>query len=184
MRMSQAEKERSRERIVASAARLIRERGLAGASVGEIMQAAGMTHGGFYKHFDSKEALAEAAIAAAFAEFTSLLDSGDPAAAARKYGDLYLSADHLSHPERGCPVATLGQEIARERGDLKSAFSAHVVALVDRLARAAPGAAKARRRAAYRKFSMLVGAIVIARACDAATGRAVLDAAREQAGDA
>jgi TetR/AcrR family transcriptional repressor of nem operon len=85
MRMSQEEKEKSHGRIVASASRLLRERGLAGASVGDVMKAAGMTHGGFYKHFDSKEVLVEAAMDAAFAEFTDALERGDPQQAVAAY---------------------------------------------------------------------------------------------------
>src|SRR5262249_34851834 len=85
MRMSQDEKDKSHGRIVASASRLLRERGLAGASVDDVMKAAGMTHGGFYKHFDNKEALVEAAMDAAFAEFTDALERGDPQQAVAAY---------------------------------------------------------------------------------------------------
>src|SRR5262249_41242681 len=113
MRMSQEEKEKSHGRIVASASRLLRERGLAGASVGDVMKAAGMTHGGFYKHFDSKQALVEAAMGAAFAEFTDALERGDPQQAVAAYRARYLSDGHKNHPGLACPVAAVGQEIGR-----------------------------------------------------------------------
>ena len=84
----------------------MRERGLEGASVDEVMKAAGMTHGGFYKHFDTKEALIEAAIDAAFAGFAEPLEHGEPERAVAAYRALYLSDGHKNHPGIGCPVAS------------------------------------------------------------------------------
>jgi TetR/AcrR family transcriptional repressor of nem operon len=178
MRMSREEKGRSRARIVASAARLIRERGLDGASVGEVMQAAGLTHGGFYKHFPSKEALAEAAVEGAFAEILALLDQGDPREAMATYRDRYLSDRHVRSPGQGCPITVVGPEVARAPERLRSAFGAGVRAVVARFARVLKGSAKARETAAYRQLSMMVGAIVIARATDPETASVVIDAVR------
>src|ERR1700761_7367242 len=107
MRVSQAEKEKSHARIVAGASRLLRERGLNGASVDEVMKAAGLTHGGFYKHFDSKGALIEAAIGAALDGFAEPLERGEPERAVAAYRALYLSEGHKNHPGIGCPVASL-----------------------------------------------------------------------------
>ena len=167
MRMSQEGKEKSHGRIVASASRLLRERGLAGASVGDVMKAAGMTHGGFYKHFDSKEALVEAAMDAAFAEFTAdALERGDPQQAVAVYRARYLSDGHKNDPGLGCPVAAVGQEIGRAPDGLKAAFGAGVRRTVVALARAMKGSAHAKEAAAFRELSMLVGAIIIARASD------------------
>jgi len=135
MRMSQEEKEKSHARIVANASRLVRERGLEGASVGEVMKAAGMTHGGFYKHFESKEVLIEAAIDAAFAGFVEALDRGEPEQAVAAYRALYLSEDHKNQPGLGCPVATVGQEIGRAPDGLKAAFGRGVRHIVAALAR-------------------------------------------------
>ena len=184
MRMSQEEKEKSRARIVANASRLIRERGLEGASVGDIMKAAGMTHGGFYKHFESKEALVESAIDAAFSEFLKVLEEGEPEDAVRAYCSLYLSEDHKNHPGMGCPVAAVGPEVGRMPESLKAAFGAGVKRIVAALARVMKGSAKAKEAAALREFSMLVGAMVIARACDDDTSRAVLEACRRTPGRA
>ena len=159
----------------------MRERGLEGASVGDVMKAAGMTHGGFYKHFESKEALVEAAIDAAFAEFADALERG-PDEAVAAYRALYLSDDHKNHPGFGCPVATVGQEIGRTQDRLKSAFGAGVRRIVAALARVRKGSAQAKEVAAYREFSMLVGAMVIARASDPETAHDVLAACRARAG--
>jgi TetR/AcrR family transcriptional regulator, transcriptional repressor for nem operon len=178
MRVSQAEKERSHARIVASASRLLRERGLDGASVDEVMKAAGMTHGGFYKHFDTKEALIEAAIDAAFAGFVEPLEHGEPERAVAAYRALYLSDGHKNHPGIGCPVASLGPDISRAPDRLKSAFGAGVRRIVAALARVRKGSAQEREAAAFREASMLVGAMVIARASDPATARAVLAACK------
>jgi TetR/AcrR family transcriptional repressor of nem operon len=178
MRMSQADKEKSHARIVASASRLLRARGLDGASVDEVMKAAGLTHGGFYKHFANKEALIEAAIGAAFADFADPLEQGEPARAVAAYRALYLSDGHKNHPEIGCPVASFGPDIGRASVALKSAFGAGVRRIVAALARVRKGSAEEREAAAFRDASMLVGAIVIARASDPATARAVLAACK------
>lgn len=178
MRMSRTDKEKSHARIVASASRLLRERGLEGASVDDVMKAAGMTHGGFYKHFDNKEALVEAAIDTAFASFAEPLEQGEPERAVAAYRALYLSDGHKTHPGIGCPVASLGPDIGRAPERLKAAFGAGVRRIVAALARARKGSAAEREAAAFREASMLVGAMVIARASDAATARAVLAACK------
>lgn len=178
MRMSEEEKIKSHARIVASASRLFRERGLEGASVADVMQDAGLTHGGFYKHFDSKDALAERALESAFAEFVGALEGDRAEEAFAAYRTLYLSRDHLAQPGRGCPVAALGAEIARESTRLKAAFGAGVRRVVDAIAGSRRGSAAARRAAAMREFSMLVGAMVIARASDPALAEEVLAACR------
>lgn len=184
MRMSRDEKERSHQRIVASAAQLFRERGLEGASVGDVMAAAGMTHGGFYKHFESKDALAGKAMSLAFGEFTKPLENDAGPQAYATYRARYLSPEHVSHPGLGCPVAALGQDVGRGAAALKAEFSAGVGRIVAAIANRMKGSESARRKAAIRDFSMLVGAIVIARASDEATAEQVLDACRDGVPDA
>ena len=176
MRMSQAEKDKSHARIVASASRLLRERGVDGASVSEVMKDAGLTHGGFYKHFSNKDALVESAVEAAFAEFTRILQEGAPDQAAAAYRELYLSEKHVHNPGRGCPAASVSQDVSRSSPQLKAAFGRGVRQVVDALARSMKGSAKARTAAAYQQFSMLVGAVVIARASDPQTAKEVLSA--------
>ena len=175
MRMSQAEKDKSHARIVDSAARLLRERGVDGASVGDVMKDAGLTHGGFYKHFANKDALVESALDAAFATFTAMLtsDQPDPAAAFR---ELYLSDKHVQNPGRGCPVAAIGQDVARGPEQLKVAFGRGVNEIVGAIAETMDGSPEVRRVAAIQQFSMLVGAVVIARASDRDTADDVLSA--------
>jgi len=175
MRMSQAEKDKSHARIVASASRLLRERGVEGTSVSDVMNEAGLTHGGFYKHFANKDALVESALDAAFATFTAMLD-GNPPDAASAFRELYLSDRHVRNPGRGCPVAAIGQDIGRGSEQLKTAFGRGVDHVVDALAETMDGSAEARRTAAFQQFSMLVGAVVIARASDPQTVDEVLSA--------
>ena len=175
MRMSQAEKDKSHARIVTSASRLLRERGVDGTSVSDVMSEAGLTHGGFYKHFANKEALMESALDAAFATFSAKLDGNQPDAATA-YRELYLSDGHVRNPGRGCPVAAVGQDVGRGSKQLKTAFGRGVDHIVDALAETMDGSAEARRAAAFQQFSMLVGAVVIARASDPQTAEEVLSA--------
>jgi TetR/AcrR family transcriptional repressor of nem operon len=186
--VSQDEKNRSHERIVASAARLLRTGGVEGASVGDVMSAAGLTHGGFYRHFDAKDAMVAAALESAFAEFTSALDEQfartEPATAVADYIATYLSDGHVTHPDRGCPMPAVGADIARGSENLKRAFGAGLAAIAARLAAGFEGSEVERRDKAARKLAMLVGAVLIARASDPETGRAVLDACRRAPVDA
>ncbi len=166
MRMSRAAAAESRARIVAEASRMLRARGVAGASVAEVMQAAGMTHGGFYKHFISKDALLAEATAFAFAEAAARFDRRAARqgveAAATAYAADYLSPAHIAHPERGCPLAAFGAEAGRHPEVLSQAFAAGVEALVERLS-----SAGASRDRAMRRLLILLGAVVAARAVGA-----------------
>ncbi len=129
-------------------------------------------------HFDSKEALVEAALDSAFAQFLKVLQEGEPEDAVSAYCSLYLSDDHKNHPGLGCPVAAVGPQVARMPESLKAAFGAGVKRIVAALARVMKGSAKAKEAAAFREFSMLAGAMVIARDSDGETSRAVLNACR------
>lgn len=175
MRMSQAEKDKSHERIVASASRLLRERGIDGASVSDVMKDAGLTHGGFYKHFPNKDAMVASALDDAFESFIAMLDSAD-SYAGNAYRDLYLSDTHVSNPGIGCPIAALGQDVARGSEELKAVFGRNVDQLTDALAETKEGSAAARKSDAIRQLCMLVGAVVVARACDPQTAEQVLSA--------
>lgn len=166
MRVSSEEKERSRDRILAAAGRLMRENGIAGSSVGDIMKAAGMTHGGFYRHFASKDDLLAASLTAAFDAFARpLLDApGDRAQdAAKLFRTRYLSADHRASPGVGCPAAALGSEISRSNKAVQDAFRDGVDRIAEGLARSRPQG-RAARNDALRDLAMMVGAMVLARA--------------------
>ncbi|HXT09908.1 MAG TPA: helix-turn-helix domain-containing protein [Roseiarcus sp.] len=178
MRMSRVAAAESRARIVEEAASLLRARGVAGASVAEVMQAAGMTHGGFYKHFASKDALLAEATAAMFAQVAVRFDrrqakKGGGAAIAAYVAD-YLSAAHIAHPEQGCPLAAFGADAGRHPEALSQPFAEGVEALVERVSRAG-----ASRQEAIHKLVTLVGAVVAARAVGAGSLRQeILAAAR------
>ncbi len=119
-RMSEAEKQRSHNRILDAAAQLFRERGIEPTSVADVMKAAGMTHGGFYRHFASKEDLISAAFRHAVDGVASDMENEttstgrDRARAA--YIETYLSEAHVDDSGRGCPLAALGAELARSEG--------------------------------------------------------------------
>ncbi|MEV0875583.1 TetR family transcriptional regulator [Streptomyces sp. NPDC049950] len=120
-RVSQAQAEENRRRVVDTASRLFREQGMQ-VSVANLMKAAGLTHGAFYKQFASKEALVDEATAHAFAELARRHSAGlerhhgQHAAARQALIDTYLSDEHRDAPADGCPVAALASDIARESG--------------------------------------------------------------------
>ena len=182
MRVSQEEKQRSHRRIVESAARLLRERGNEATSVADVMTDAGLTHGGFYRHFETKEALTAAALESAFDQITSLIEAqqsaAGPEATVNAFQRIYLSDGHAANPGIGCPIAALAGEIGRGTEALKSAFGRGVNKLVDRLTPGMPGAVAKRRERATRELAMMAGAIMIARASDPETAQAVLAACR------
>ena len=184
MRMSQEEKDRSHARIIASAARLVRKHGVEGASVNDVMKDAGMTHGGFYKHFESKDALLAAALDSAFSEIAEMLGPGLPTgkAAARSsdFQAFYLSDRHVASPSMGCPIAALSGDIAREAVALKARFGSGVHRIITLLARGRSGSERARRARATRQLAMMAGAVMIARASDPETAREILSACRER----
>ncbi|MEL6888764.1 MAG: helix-turn-helix domain-containing protein [Pseudomonadota bacterium] len=125
--MSDAEKMRSWARIVDTEARLFRENGIGATSLSDVMVAAGMTHGGFYRHFPSREALVEAAFAKAADDQLSGVEQAENAAAwqaaLRAYIARYLSLGHVRSAGLGCPIATLGAEVAKLNGPAAEAVS-------------------------------------------------------------
>ncbi|MBG0561237.1 TetR/AcrR family transcriptional regulator [Actinoplanes aureus] len=152
-RVSQAQAAQNRERIVATAARLFRERGVAGVSVADVMAEAGLTHGGFYKHFASKDALVAEAITQAFAEQAAALDGNGTAALL----DAYLSTAHRDHPGTGCPSAGFGGDVARaDGGETRRAYAEGVEGFARRLG--------AGGEADLAAAGMLVGALLLSRA--------------------
>ena len=185
MRVSREEMERSHERIVQGAARLFRKLGVENTSVADVMESAGLTHGGFYRHFDTKDALVSAALQAAFAQLKDVADrhlpGKDPEVALTHYHMYYLSEAHLGNPAAACPVATLAGDIARATPALKEEFGQGVMRILETLTNCQSGPKKERQSAAMREFAMLVGAAVIARASDPDTAKAVLAACRSLA---
>ncbi len=182
-RVSREEKDRSRSRIVTSAARLFRERGIEGASVNDVMKDAALTHGGFYRHFANKDALVDGALDAAFREIVAPLEADlgkqPPETVGRRFRAFYLSDDHLANPGIGCPAAALSTDIARAPDATKRRFTAGLRAMLSALAATKPGDDAARQAAAARELAMMVGAVVIARASDPALATTMLNACRD-----
>jgi TetR/AcrR family transcriptional repressor of nem operon len=189
-RSSRADTARHHDEIVDAASRLFRARGVAGVGVPEVMAEAGLTHGGFYRHFPSKDALAGAAVEAAFAQLTERIrglhsqHDGDPAATRTAFVEHYLGHTHRDAADRGCPNAALAVEVSRSEPDsaLRSAYAAAMSAYVTMLAEIAETGSDRRERedAALRDLATLVGAMVLARASagDEISDR-VLDAVRD-----
>ncbi len=188
-RASREEADKHREEVVGAAARLFRERGIGGVSVPELMGEAGLTHGGFYRHFKSKDDLAALACSAAFAELAATIAAidarhqGDGEAAERELLETYLSAAHRDDPGSGCPTAALCGDVAREtKGSaLRNAYAKGVHGMVDNLAKLGIGKNRSQDHAkALAELSTMVGALVLARATrgDKLSGE-ILDAARK-----
>jgi AcrR family transcriptional regulator len=164
-------KEVTHERIVEAAARAIRRSGYDGTSVADIMKEAGLTHGGFYAHFASREAmLAEAADRAgaeAVAAAARVAATAPPEQALRRLLQAYLSTEHVKGVEMGCPLAALGSEMPRQAPEVRRAATRHIKEMIDVVARQSPdwGQPDAHRHALV-TVATLVGALVLARAVD------------------
>ena len=166
-----AAKEASHERIVAAAARAIRRSGYDGTGVAEIMKEAGLTHGAFYAHFESREAMLAAAANRACAEAgaaaANVVASVPPGQALESMIGMYLSADHLHEVEKGCPLAALGSETVRQAPEVRRAMTRHIKEMIDLVARQSPdwGQPGAHERALVTVATM-VGSLLLARAVD------------------
>ncbi|WP_189671141.1 TetR/AcrR family transcriptional regulator [Promicromonospora soli] len=132
-RVSQAQAIENRRRAVAAASRLFRERGVNGISVADLMKSIGLTTGGFYKQFSSKEALVVEATRAGFEDLDLLLAEfdtthGDHDSARGALVDFYLSAEHRDQPGTGCPTAGFAGDVAREptAGEVRETYAAGV----------------------------------------------------------
>ncbi|UVO49668.1 TetR/AcrR family transcriptional regulator [Sphingomonas sp. SUN019] len=182
MRQSREAKADTREAIVAAASRMLRERGIDRTSVADVMQAASKTHGGFYRHFDTKDALLSTALSAAFGQMTRYLEAGLSETGSMPvlpaFADHYLSDAMVANVGDGCPVAALSGEVARSSGEIRQGFGVGVRGFIDTLAAALDGAPEDRQRRAAQAFAMAAGAVMIARASDAETAAEVLAAAR------
>jgi TetR/AcrR family transcriptional repressor of nem operon len=174
------QKERTHASILDSAANLLRTRGISGARVADVMKGAGLTVGGFYAHFESKDALIAAAIDEMFAEARSrqMLESGDkpPAEALAAYIDFYLSPTHRDARASGCPMPSLAADLPRLTAKARERFAAGVSGLRARIAeRLAELGFQDAEAQASSMVAELVGALSLARAePDPAASDAVL----------
>ena len=169
MRYSETHKEETRQKVLRAAARQIRARGPSGVSVAEVMAEAGLTHGGFYAHFPSKDALVGAAITHAFDDRRATLRKAaeglDDAGYLASFVDNYVSAGHRDRPERGCPITTLSTDLPRQGEPARTAFDAGVNHLIRGLAsRLAVGEPSEREALAGSLVAEMAGAVTLSRA--------------------
>jgi TetR/AcrR family transcriptional regulator, transcriptional repressor for nem operon len=171
-RVSRQEADNNRVAITEASARLFRERGIKGVSVSDLMGAAGLTHGGFYGHFASKEALAGEACSWAFERSCErwkkrIAENADSQAAKATLIDGYLSPAARGNPGTSCPTTALASDVAREDPDspVRAAFASGVDALMSIFVELQQtGDSGADRRQALAEFSTMVGALLLARA--------------------
>ena len=185
MRKSKQEALRTRERIVAAASEEFRQYGIVATGLAELMAAAGLTHGGFYKHFQSKNQLITEAASAAIATSTKAMKSVGserPGLAGLKtLVGKYLVAHHRDNPGQGCPFAALGAELTRcddkTRDVATQGLRDYVGVLASHLESLKPGEAKNRAMAI---FATMVGALILARISnDETLSRSILRNAQE-----
>lgn len=159
-RVSNIEKQRSHQRILEAAAGLIRDKGVETTSVAEVMKAAGLTHGGFYRHFSGKDDLVADAFENAVNVSLAEMERCPGDAARTAYIDMYLSGEHVENRTIGCPIAALGSELARMDGAVRENSSK----AVDRVA--ALLQEDGTELSGYMRFSLLLGAVTLARLAD------------------
>jgi len=185
MRQSREEAARTHARIVEKAAVLFRERGIDGIGLADLMHEAGLTHGGFYKHFESKDGLAAEACAHGLAESARRMRRragkypADPLAGVIEG---FLSAEHVEDAGRGCTVAALGSDMFRCAEPTREAFTKGVAELIAIMAQIQPKkTVAARRAAAMTNFAAMLGAVVLARGVsDPKLRRELLDSMRRR----
>ena len=168
MRYSKEHKQETHARIVKKASVRLREKGAHGIGVADLMKEAGLTHGGFYAHFDSREALVIEAFGYAMdraAEHWRNMAADIPMEKRLStIVDSYVSATHRDDPGRGCAVPTLGAEIARESAKTRKAFAAKLDQMIDLVADQIPDVPrKTARRLAMGTMATMMGALVMSR---------------------
>jgi TetR/AcrR family transcriptional regulator, transcriptional repressor for nem operon len=161
MKVSREQVSENRRKILEAAGRLFRARGFEAVTVAEIMKAAGLTHGGFYGHFESKDDLIAQTLAHALAG--SVPAEVDLA----RYATNYLSPGHRDDLAGGCPTAGLAAETIRQAPQARAAMTAGLRGQIQLLSQSAPGGSAAeRRRAAIGTFAAMIGAVILARLSD------------------
>lgn len=149
----------NREALLSAASRLLRERGVDGVGVAEISQAAGLTHGGFYRHFRSKEALVGAAVEHTLLETAEQVAKVVAEEGLDAFARTYLAPAHLDDRAAGCAVAALGGDMTRQGSEVRAAYARGMRAYLDALA---PPAGPDRAES-LKQLAALIGAAVLAR---------------------
>jgi TetR/AcrR family transcriptional repressor of nem operon len=168
MRYSKEHKQETHARIVKKASVRLREKGAHGIGVADLMKEAGLTHGGFYAHFDSREALVIEAFGYAMdraaEHWRNMAADIPPEKRLSTIVDSYVSATHRDDPGRGCAVPTLGAEIARESAKTRKAFAAKLDQMIDLVADQIQDVPrKTARRLAMGTMATMMGALVMSR---------------------
>jgi TetR/AcrR family transcriptional repressor of nem operon len=168
MRYSKEHKLETHARIVKKASVRLREKGAHGIGVADLMKEAGLTHGGFYAHFDSREALVIEAFTHAMDRSTErwrkLAEQTSPEKRLAMIVNTYLTPLHRDDPGHGCAVPTLGAEIARESPKTRRVFAGRLEQMIDTLAAQLPGVPrKAARKQAMAAIATMMGTLVLAR---------------------
>lgn len=164
MRYDKGHKDASRRRILDVASRRFRRDGISAVGIASLMADAGLTHGGFYSHFGSKEDLVQEALADALEQTGTTLaraaDEGGLAAIIHSY----LRASHRDNPEQGCAIACVAAEMARQPVEARAALTRGLETILEAIGRHLPGPdAETRRNHALAIFSIMVGALQLAR---------------------
>jgi|SRR5580692_10297866 len=185
MRYRAEHKAEIHQKIVKDASRRVRAEGITGAAVSAVMRDAGLTHGGFYKHFESKDDLFMESLGEAFEEIAERLahaaQQSQPGAAWKAIVNAYLSPEHCDHAECGCPLAALAPELARADIAMKAPIAGELIKYKTRMLPWMPGRRAAdKERAFFAIFSTMIGAIAISRILPDQAARArVLATARD-----
>ncbi len=183
-RRSAAEKEKTHQQILRHASREFRARGSA-VGIADVMKELGLTQGGFYRHFNSKDDMFIDAVAISFAEVGDRLEkaaeAAEPGHRVEAIVDAYLSKDHLSHPETWCALASLAPEIGRMPVAVRKRIDSATQLYMERMSKYMPGSsAQEQRKNFFLLFSGMVGAIALIRSLgDAGMREGALQLARE-----
>ncbi len=180
MKVTKAQAEANRAHIVETASTLFRERGYDGVGVAELMASAGLTHGGFYRHFASKAELMAEAAACGVAKTKSLMDGVERA----EFIGHYLSREHRDNRSGGCTLAALGGDAARQPDAIKATFAMGLENMLAQLLGADDSCSeeqlRQRRAQALDTIAHALGALVLSRACpdDSPLADEILDTCR------
>ena len=185
MRYAKEHKAETHARIVSKAAVRLRENGIHGIGVADLMKEAGLTHGGFYAHFDSRESLVIEAFSktmdSSLRNWRKLAEASPPAKRLSAMVESYLSPQHRDAPGQGCAVPTLGGDIVRESPRTRRAFAAKIQEMVGVVAEMCPHSSPAAaKREALAIMSTIVGSLLLSRiAGSGALSEEILQAGRD-----
>lgn len=186
MRVSREVMAKRHDEIISQTSKMLRQRGIIGTSLADLMAAVGLTHGGFYKHFDSKDTLVAEATERIFAEINSRFEersrSLGPKAALKTYVDEYLMLSHIKSPELGCPIPSFAPDISREQAGVRGVFTAGLKTTLALVMDGLSCPSAERQGKALELMALLAGAVSMARATnDQKLSSEIIAAARKRA---